>query len=136
MPMMRVVATIVAVLVGGAALVGNAGEARAATQASVLEGRGRILVTLPDSDDVRVLDVEVWIDGRNVSCDGNPCKVAQGHAYSLAYDLPAGAHRIEIRPPGEPDLLDQVVAVRPADHLLDTLQCLHLPVPHDPGLVC
>lgn len=134
--MMRAVAAMVAVLVGGAALVGNAGDALAATPASVLEGRGRILVTLPDSDDVRVIDLEVWIDGRNVSCDGNSCKVAQGHAYSLTYNVAAGSHRIEIRQPGGPDLFDQVVQVQPFDRLLDTLQCLHLPVPQDPSLVC
>lgn len=135
--MKRTVAATVAVLVGGAALVtATAGDALGAHPASVQEGRGRIVVGLPDSDDERSIRVEVWIDGQNVSCSGHPCSVGQGHAYSLAYNLPAGPHRVEIRQPGQPDLLDQVVTVQPPDRLLDTLQCWHLPVPQDPTLIC
>ncbi|MGK8523330.1 hypothetical protein ACRS6B_18050 [Nocardia asteroides] len=130
-------AAAAAVLFGSAALVTTgAGEALGATPASVVEGRGRIMVGLPDSDDLPRIEVEVWIDGRNVSCSGHPCTVGRGHAYSLAYNLPAGPHRIEIRQPGRPNALDQVVHVQPADRLLDMLQCWHLPVPRDPVLIC
>ncbi|WP_063053426.1 hypothetical protein [Nocardia arthritidis] len=135
--MVRTIAAAAAVLVGGAALVvTTAGDALAARPASVIEGRGRIVVALPDSDDVPVTEVEVWIDGRNVSCDGHPCKVAQRHAYSLAYNLPGGSHRVEVRQPGGADLLDRVVDVPAPDRLLDDLQCRHLPVPQDHTLVC
>ncbi len=134
---MRSVAATVAVLAGGAALVtAAAGDALGAHPASVMEGRGRIVVGLPDSDDARSISVEVWIDGQNRSCSGHPCTVGQGHAYSLAYNLPAGPHRVEIRQPGQPNQLDQVVHVQSPDRLLDTLQCWHLPVPQDPTLIC
>lgn len=111
--------------------------ATAAQSATVVDGRGRILVTVGKDHPQETIDQTIWLDGRELPhCGwGNRNTVGQIR-YHRVCDVPAGAHHIQVRDPGKGTLFDGHVTVRPSNGLLDivdtVVSCLRLPIPTDP----
>lgn len=111
--------------------------ATAAQSASVVEGRGRILVTVDKDHPHETTDETIWMDGRELRhCGwGNRNTVGQNRYHRIC-DVPAGTHHIQVRDPGRGTLVDSHVTVPPPNGLLDivdtVISCLHLPLPTDP----
>lgn len=136
------------VLTAAVAIV-SAAPAQADQPASMVVGRGRVVIHLPapapDGPDRYVF----LVDGVNQctpTCGGFPLvnilpggKDVLGPA-DLGFGVPAGHHRIEVRFPGRPDMLDREVTVLPPNSQQDTIDnwvlCFHLPFPTDPTLHC
>ncbi|MBO0852563.1 MAG: hypothetical protein J2P18_02200 [Nocardia sp.] len=123
--------------------------ARADDAASMVVGRGRVLIHLPapapNGPDQYYFLVD-GVDQCSPTCGGFPLvKLIPGGKDLLGpaevgFPVPAGRHRLEVRFPGQPDMLDRQVTVPPPDPQRDIIDnwvlCLHLPFPTDPTLHC
>ncbi|WP_040790962.1 hypothetical protein [Nocardia paucivorans] len=115
-----------------------AAPAASATQsASVVEGRGRILVTVIEDHPQETADETIWMDGRELPhCDWGKRDIVGRARHHRICDVPAGAHHIQVRDPGKGTLFDGRVTVPPPNGLLDivdtVVSCLRLPIPTDP----
>ncbi|MGF6881599.1 hypothetical protein ABIA39_002289 [Nocardia sp. GAS34] len=136
------------ILIAAVAMV-SAAPAQADQPASMVVGRGRVVIHLPAPVPGGPDRYVFLVDGVNQctpTCGGFPvAKFVPGGKFvlgpaDLGFGVPAGQHRIEVRFPGNPDMLDRQVTVLPPNRQQDTIDnwvlCFHLPFPTDPTLHC
>ncbi|WP_280467863.1 hypothetical protein [Nocardia cyriacigeorgica] len=115
-----------------------AAPAAAAASASVVEGRGRFLVTVVNDNPTENSDATIRVDGRDVTatCDFGRGDTVDEPRYHRICAAAPGERRIEVHDPGSGIVFDGRITVQPANGLLDVIDtvvtCLGLPFPTDP----
>ncbi|RBO89339.1 hypothetical protein [Nocardia puris] len=111
--------------------------ASAAQSVSVLEGRGRYLVTIVKDSPAEPTRHTIWLNGnQQEECEFGRGDLAGAPKYHRICPAPAGEHRLEVREPDGRTVYDGRITVPPANGLLDIIDTvvtyLGLPLPTDP----